>query len=66
LRNAGTVAGAVYGSITSPTNIGSGGMYAGPPSTDGGGAVRLTVTGNTTVNGDISACEEQDIWMEIA
>jgi hypothetical protein len=45
-----------YGSITSPTNLGSGGSYYNvDPKSDGGGAVRLTVNGATTVNGAISA-----------
>ena len=38
-----------YGSILSPTNLGSGAQNAG------GGAIRLFVTGTTTVNGVISA-----------
>ncbi|MEX1997651.1 MAG: fibronectin type III domain-containing protein [Candidatus Andersenbacteria bacterium] len=42
-----------YGSITAPTNIGSGG---GSNATGGagGGAVHLTVTGSSTINGTIS------------
>lgn len=47
----GTGMGPTYGSITSPTNCGSGG-YNGP---GGGGAIRLIVGGTTTVNGAISA-----------
>ena len=39
-----------YGSITAPTNCGSGGTDS-----SGGGAVLLTVNGTTTVNGLISA-----------
>ena len=42
--------GPTYGSITAPTNCGSGsGFYSG------GGAVRLIVSGTTTVNGVVSA-----------
>ena len=45
-----------YGSIMSPTNIGSAGQrYDGPDETDGGGAAKITVGGTTTVNGTISA-----------
>ncbi|MGE0267765.1 MAG: LamG-like jellyroll fold domain-containing protein [Candidatus Omnitrophota bacterium] len=45
--------GAVYGSITAPVNLGSGGG-AGIGG-DGGGAVILTVSGTTTIDGTISA-----------
>jgi fibronectin-binding autotransporter adhesin len=41
--------GPTYGSITAPTNCGSGGGVSG------GGAARLLVTGTTTVNGVMSA-----------
>ena len=41
-----------YGSVLQPVALGSGGAYA---SNTGGGAVRLTVSGNTTLNGYISA-----------
>ena len=52
--------GTIYGSLTSPTDLGSGGGYyssAGPIGTAGagGGAVRLTVTGTLEVDGRISA-----------
>ena len=47
---------ATYGSITAPTNIGSAGYgYTSPFATDGGGAIKLTVGGTTTVNGSILA-----------
>ena len=39
-----------YGSVTAPTNCGSGGR-----NTSGGGAIQLNVSGTTTVNGVISA-----------
>jgi hypothetical protein len=42
--------GTTYGSITAPTNIGSGGNYY-----PGGGSIQLTVFGTTIVNGVISA-----------
>jgi len=45
-------AGATYGSLTSPTNCGSGGKTWG---TSGGGAVQITAGGTTTVNGGILA-----------
>jgi len=55
---AGSVSGAggdAYGSYTEPTTLGSGGGdysgYAGV----GGGAIKLTVSGTTTVNGTITA-----------
>ncbi|MCK5591548.1 MAG: hypothetical protein KAI72_06300, partial [Candidatus Pacebacteria bacterium] len=47
-------AGATYGSITEPINIGSGGgnnSYGSGGA--GGGAVKLTVSGTTTINGNI-------------
>jgi hypothetical protein len=44
--------GPTYGSIVAPTNMGSGGGNGGAY---GGGALRLNVTGTTTVNGVISA-----------
>jgi len=45
-----------YGSIRSPTNIGSAGQrYSGPSETDGAGAAKITVGGTTTLNGNISA-----------
>jgi hypothetical protein len=47
----GATASSTYGSITAPTNIGSGGSTAG----SGGGAIQITVSGATTVNGTISA-----------
>ncbi len=51
-RNSTDMGGTTYGSIVAPTNLGSGGGYGGA---NGGGAVRLNVTGTTTVNGVISA-----------
>jgi hypothetical protein len=54
--------GSIYGSLTSPTDLGSGGgsyyPVAGPSSTTGGaggGALRLNVTGILQVDGRISA-----------
>jgi len=45
-----------YGSITSPTNIGSGGdHYSSGEEMDGGGAARITVGRTTTVEGSITA-----------
>ncbi|MCL5775207.1 MAG: hypothetical protein M1333_03280, partial [Patescibacteria group bacterium] len=48
-----TAATVTYGSITQPTDLGSGGGSSG--SGDGGGAVQLAVTGTTTVTGSITA-----------
>lgn len=49
--------GAVYGSITSPTEPGSGGSGVRPNSAggNGGGAIEITSSGDFTVNGVISA-----------
>ncbi|MCK4945969.1 MAG: hypothetical protein KAS59_06880, partial [Alphaproteobacteria bacterium] len=48
--------GSAYGSITAPTDIGSGGGTDGANTGGrGGGAVKLTVTGTTTVAGTIYA-----------
>ena len=47
-----TAGGTIYGSITSPTDLGSGGGYAtgnGAVGGSGGGALRLIVTGTLTV-----------------
>jgi len=46
--------GVTYGSITAPINIGAGGSSSGDTS-DGGGAIGITVTGTTTINGTINA-----------
>jgi hypothetical protein len=56
-RVAADVAGPTYGSITSPTNLGSGGSYGNSIVGEGagGGAVKLLVTGTTTLYGAISA-----------
>jgi len=51
-NTAGTFPGTTYGSITAPTNIGSGGYDA---NSYGGGAVILAVNGATTLNGMILA-----------
>lgn len=50
-------AGLTYGSITAPTDFGSGSSYtgAGPPGVSGGGAIQLDVGGTLTLNGSISA-----------
>ncbi|MFA5158613.1 MAG: hypothetical protein WC451_05525, partial [Patescibacteria group bacterium] len=45
-------AGPTYGSVTNPTEIGSGGQYTGA---NGGGAIILTVGGQTILSGSISA-----------
>jgi hypothetical protein len=48
--------GSGYGSITEPSNIGSGGGYnSGGIAGAGGGAIKLTVSGTTTVTGGITA-----------
>ncbi len=48
--------GVAYGSITQPTDLGSGGgNFVGNPAARGGGALRLDVTGTLTVNGTITA-----------
>ena len=48
--------GATYGSIVSPTNIGSGGSRnTSSGIMSGGGAVKLTVSGTTTLDGNITA-----------
>jgi hypothetical protein len=55
-RAATDIAGSTYGSITSPTNLGSGGSSgANPGDGAGGGAVKLLVTGTTTLYGAVSA-----------
>ncbi|MFA6028047.1 MAG: DUF2341 domain-containing protein [Patescibacteria group bacterium] len=53
----GDTGGATYGSETAPSNIGSGGMgsTASNYGSSGGGAVKLTVGGNMSVGGTISA-----------
>ena len=45
--------GSTYGSLSQPTSLGSGG--ANVISGAGGGAIKLNVTGNLTVNGTVSA-----------
>jgi hypothetical protein len=46
--------GLTYGSITNPATFGSGGgAYVGSPGTAGGGCVRITVNGSTTLDGSI-------------
>ena len=49
--------GPTYGSVTAPGNIGSGGGWCScsPSTNDGGGAIKLTVGGTTTLNGELSA-----------
>ncbi|MFZ2188032.1 MAG: fibronectin type III domain-containing protein, partial [Candidatus Moraniibacteriota bacterium] len=46
--------GPIYGSMTSPTDLGSGGWSASYGGA-GGGAVKLAVTGTTTIDGSITA-----------
>ncbi|MGI5841214.1 MAG: fibronectin type III domain-containing protein [Patescibacteria group bacterium] len=55
--NGQTRAGGVisYGSLTQPVTLGSGGGDYNNQSGVGGGAVKLTVSGTTTINGTISA-----------
>ncbi|HTM68617.1 MAG TPA: fibronectin type III domain-containing protein [Candidatus Binatia bacterium] len=52
--SSGAVGGATYGSVTAPIDLGSGGGNGGT-SGNGGGALKLTVSGTLTVNGTISA-----------
>jgi len=47
--------GQTYGSIMAPTNMGSGGVSGGNSLADGGGAMRLFVSGTCTVNGTLNA-----------
>src|SRR3990167_8881031 len=47
--------GAAYGSSSAPTDLGSGGGSGGDPSGNGGGAIRLNISGTLTNNGTISA-----------
>ncbi|HCM39933.1 MAG: hypothetical protein A2070_09710 [Bdellovibrionales bacterium GWC1_52_8] len=48
--------GAAYGSLTQPTELGSGGAgYCGGAGGNGGGAIKLIVPGTLVVNGSISA-----------
>jgi phosphodiesterase/alkaline phosphatase D-like protein len=55
------VGGATYGTSTSPTALGSGGGGSSiVHGQDGGGAIKLTVTGTLTVNGTLSANGEND------
>ncbi|MBT4532145.1 LamG domain-containing protein, partial [archaeon] len=49
-----TIGGTTYGSITTPTSLGSGGWSSGTNSI-GGGAIILNITGDTIVNGTIDA-----------
>lgn len=53
----GNVGGTAYGSFTQPTDLGSGGGLRPYywSSIYGGGAVKLTVSGTTTINGTITA-----------
>jgi hypothetical protein len=46
--------GPTYGSILAPTNCGSGGSGYNVGA-DGGGVIRLAVSGNTTINGTVTA-----------
>ncbi|MFH1745534.1 MAG: immunoglobulin domain-containing protein [Planctomycetota bacterium] len=53
-----TTGGGIYGSITEPTDLGSGGGEETDSAYDGGhggGAMRLSVTGTLNVNGDLTA-----------
>ena len=55
-NNTSSVNNTVYGSITAPTDLGSGGGYLGSAvSASGGGAIKLNVTGTSTINGTIMA-----------
>ena len=53
--NGDVAGGSAYGSITAPTDIGSGGGNGGGGGGKGGGAIKLTITGTTTVTGTIYA-----------
>lgn len=53
-----TTVAATYGSVTAPTDLGSGGSSGNCSSNtegNGGGAVQFTVSGNISINGTISA-----------
>jgi hypothetical protein len=50
-----TNGGITYGSPTAPTDLGSGGGSSGGYGGAGGGAVKLSVAGTSTINGTISA-----------
>ncbi|MCL5775042.1 MAG: DUF2341 domain-containing protein, partial [Patescibacteria group bacterium] len=52
---AGTTSTPVYGSTSSPVDLGSGGASTNGAGGTGGGAVILTVSGNSTINGTITA-----------
>lgn len=54
----GDAGGAPYGSIPEPADLGSGGGYGEGPGYRGGGAVRLSVSGDLRVDGRISAVGE--------
>jgi len=43
-----------YGSLTSPTSLGSGGSYGNGRGRSGGGAIKLNVSGTITVDGNIT------------
>lgn len=51
----GTAAGPIYGSTSSPVDLGSGGASTNGAGGSGGGAVILTVSGTSTINGTITA-----------
>ncbi|MGA3266010.1 MAG: hypothetical protein ABSE16_04220 [Verrucomicrobiota bacterium] len=56
--SSGAPGGTTYGSVAQPVDFGSGGGNGDPTTTggsDGGGAIRLSVVGALTVNGEISA-----------
>jgi hypothetical protein len=50
----GTAGGVTYGSVTQPETLGSGGGVDAGSNADGGGALKLAITGTATINGTIS------------
>ncbi len=58
----GYVPGATYGSAPMPVDLGSGGLAAQYGGSNGGGAIRLIVSGTLTNNGTISANGQPNIF----
>ena len=54
-KNGGTAGAPTYGSLSAPTNSGSGGAFEAGAGSTGGGAIILSVAGTTTVNGQCVA-----------
>ncbi|MDR3643006.1 MAG: DUF2341 domain-containing protein [Candidatus Doudnabacteria bacterium] len=55
LGRAGAGSAATYGSLTTPTDLGSGGGLSYGSGTPGGGSIQLSVSGSVTINGSVSA-----------